>query len=358
MTTAGTKRALDLNLQSDTSARLMKMFNLRIVGQEQATRTLVDIVEAYLAGFCDPTRPAGNALFLGPTGTGKTYMVETFAEALFGDPRACLKIDCAEFQHSHEIAKLLGSPPGYLGHRETQPAFTQENLDKWHKPTLKLSTVLFDEIEKASDALWNLLLGILDKAVITTGDNRKVDFSKTIIIMTSNLGARQMSEQIDGGLGFAHSPIVDANLDKKLGDIATSAAKSKFSPEFMNRLQNIAVFNTLTKEQIEAILDIELTKLEMRMSIAWAAANQKIPFSLVVSPKAKKTLFEEGYSKAYGARHITRVLERRIQKPLAKLATSTQITTGDVIVVDDAGGPEFEFYAHAPQIYENIDRRL
>ncbi len=140
-----------------------------------------------------PGRPIGNFLFLGPTGSGKTRIVEATAEALLKNPRAVIKIDCAEFQHSHEIAKLIGSPPGYLGHRETHPLLSQEVLNQYHTDTIKLSFVLFDEIEKASDALWNLLLGILDKATLTLGDNRKVDFSRAMIFMTSNLGASEMS---------------------------------------------------------------------------------------------------------------------------------------------------------------------
>src|ERR1017187_6452313 len=193
--TAGTQRKLDPSVNSQDTKLLIQQFSRKVVGQSAATQVLTDILESFRAGFGDTTRPVGNALFLGPTGTGKTHVVETFAEALFGTKEACLRIDCAEFQHSHEIAKLLGSPPGYLGHRETHPMFTQERLDKYHKDSLKLSIVLFDEIEKASDAVWNLMLGILDKASLTLGTNAVVNFSKTIIVMTSNLGAREMSEK-------------------------------------------------------------------------------------------------------------------------------------------------------------------
>src|SRR5256885_10250736 len=194
----------------------------------------------FLAGLNPPGRPVGNLLFLGPTGSGKTRVVEAMAESLFGDPRACIKIDCAEFQHSHEIAKLIGSPPGYLGHRETSPMLTQENLDRMHNEELKLTLVLFDEIEKASDALWQLLLGILDKATLTLGDNRRVDFSRCMVIMTSNLGAREMSELISGGIGFAPGKGVknphDTEVDQKIYRTAVEAARRKFSPEFMNRI--------------------------------------------------------------------------------------------------------------------------
>src|SRR6202162_4175312 len=178
--------------------------NLRrmIVGQGEAVQQIVNIYQMNLTGMSAPGRPIGNFLFLGPTGSGKTRIVEATAEALLKNPRAVIKIDCAEFQHSHEIAKLIGSPPGYLGHRETHPLLSQEVLNQYHTETMKVSFVLFDEIEKASDALWHLLLGILDKATLTLEDNRKVDFSRALIFMTSNLGAAEMSSLMAPKLGF------------------------------------------------------------------------------------------------------------------------------------------------------------
>src|ERR1700744_3750657 len=174
-----------------------------IVGQDEAIQQIVNIYQMFLTGMTAPGRPVGNFLFLGPTGSGKTRIVEATAEALVKNPRAVIKIDCAEFQHSHEIAKLIGSPPGYLGHRETHPLLSQEVLNQFHTEKVKLSFVLFDEIEKASDALWNLLLGILDKATLTLGDNRRVDFSRAMIFMTSNLGASEMASILRPNLGFA-----------------------------------------------------------------------------------------------------------------------------------------------------------
>jgi len=208
-----------------------------IVGQERAVRRMSGLYQIHLAGLNNPARPIGTMIFLGPTGSGKTRVVEASAEVLFGDEHAVVKIDCAEFQHSHEIAKLIGSPPGYLGHRETSPMLTQENLDKSHNDDTKLTFVLFDEIEKASDSLWQLLLGILDKATLTLGDNRNVNFSNTIVIMTSNLGAREMADMISGGIGFAPSKSMtnpeDDEIDTKIYRTALEAAKRKFSPEFM-----------------------------------------------------------------------------------------------------------------------------
>src|SRR5436309_1575301 len=173
-----------------------------IVGQEEAIHQIVRAYQTHLAGLTPAGRPIGNFLFLGPTGSVKTRTVEATAESLLNDSRAVIKIDCAEFQHSHEIAKLIGSPPGYLGHRETHPLLSQEALNQHHTEKVKLSFVLFDEIEKASDALWNLLLGILDKATLTLGDNRKVDFSAAMVFLTSDLGATEMSSLLSPRLGF------------------------------------------------------------------------------------------------------------------------------------------------------------
>src|SRR5215510_11816286 len=193
----------------------------KVVGQDRAVRRIVNMYQIYLAGMSTPGRPIGNLLFLGPTGSGKTRVVEASAEILFGNPRAFIKLDCAEFQHSHEIAKLIGSPPGYLGHRETPPLLTQEAIDQYQNDRAKMTFILFDEIEKASDALWQLLLGILDKGTLTLGDNRRVDLSRCVIFMTSNLGAVEMSDVLQGGgIGFTsgvkHDNASIAALDNNL----------------------------------------------------------------------------------------------------------------------------------------------
>src|SRR6201984_3661667 len=197
---------LDPTRRSNDAREFEGALRRRIVGQDQAVEKVVEIYQMFLAGLNPPARPVGNLLFLGPTGSGKTRVVEAMAQALFGNPRACIKIDCAEFQHSHEIAKLVGSPPGYLGHRETLPMLNQAAIDQWQTDKLKLSIVLFDEIEKASDALWQLLLGVLDKATLTLGDNRRVDFSHTMVFLTSNLGSQNMQQLMSGGIGFSGGP--------------------------------------------------------------------------------------------------------------------------------------------------------
>lgn len=331
-------RTLDTNRYSTTTDKLVKAFGKRIVGQEEAVRTVVDAVERYRAGMCDPTRPAANLLFLGPTGTGKTSVAETLAEGLFGNPRACIKIDCAEYQHSHEIAKLVGSPPGYLGHRETHPLLTQKRLAEFHTDELKLSILLFDEIEKASDALWNLLLGIMDKAALTTGTNEPVNFVATIIIMTSNIGAAQMAALAEGGMGFLN-PNPDAEqINAKLDNMAVQAAKRKFSPEFFNRIDSVAVFKTLTEEQIKNILQIELGKLQTRL-----LTNANTHVFLHTLKSAKERLLKEGYDKKYGARFLKRAIVRMIENPLAKLIASGQVKYNDVVLIKDVGATAFEF---------------
>jgi len=322
---------LDPSRRSNDARDFESTLRRKIVGQDAAVEKVVEIYQMFLAGLNPPGRPVGNLLFLGPTGSGKTRVVEAMSEALFGDARACIKIDCAEFQHSHEIAKLIGSPPGYLGHRETHPLLTQEALNQWHTDRLKLSVLLFDEIEKASDALWQLLLGILDKATLTLGDNRRVDLSQCIIIMTSNLGASEMSNLVDGGLGFAQKPKqVDSSLDEKIDRTAVEAARRKFTPEFMNRIDKVVVFKTLRSEHLQQILEIELGMVQQRILMA-AAANQ---FVFNCTSKVKGFLLDEGTDPKYGARHLKRAIERHLVFPLANLVATGQVKLGDFIRVD------------------------
>jgi ATP-dependent Clp protease ATP-binding subunit ClpB len=327
---------LDPTLRSNDAKEFESALRRRIVGQDPAVEKVVEIYQMFLAGLNAPGRPVGNLLFLGPTGSGKTRVVEAMSEALFGDARACIKIDCAEFQHSHEIAKLIGSPPGYLGHRETHPLLTQEALNQWHTEKLKLSILLFDEIEKASDSLWQLLLGILDKATLTLGDNRRVDLSQCIIIMTSNLGASEMTNLVQGSLGFVSRPNeIDAALDDKMGRTAIDAARRKFSPEFMNRIDKSVVFKTLRSEHLQQILEIELGMVQQRVLTA-AAANQ---FVFNCTAKVKTFLLLEGTDPKYGARHLKRAIERHLVFPLANLVATGQVKLGDFIRVDlDAEG--------------------
>jgi ATP-dependent Clp protease ATP-binding subunit ClpB len=327
----GLSLALDPNRRSTEAREFDATLRRKIVGQDQAIEKVVEIYQMFLAGLNAPGRPVGNLLFLGPTGSGKTRVVEAMAETLFGDARACIKIDCAEFQHSHEIAKLIGSPPGYLGHRETHPLLTQEALNQWHTEKLKLSILLFDEIEKASDALWQLLLGILDKGTLTLGDNRRVDMTQCIIVMTSNLGAGEMNEMITGGFGFARTvTAIDDRFDEKIDRTAVEAARRKFSPEFMNRIDKVVVFKMLRPEDMKSILDIELGMVQQRVLMA-AGANQ---FVFTCTQGVKDYLLHEGTDAKYGARHLKRAIERHLVFPLANLVATGQVRLGDFVRID------------------------
>src|SRR6202047_3399918 len=308
-----------------------------IVGQDEAIQQIVNIYQMNLTGMTPSGRPIGNFLFLGPTGSGKTRIVEATAEALVRNARAVIKIDCAEFQHSHEIAKLIGSPPGYLGHRETHPLLSQEVLNQYHTETMKLSFVLFDEIEKASDALWNLLLGILDKATLTLGDNRKVDFSRALIFMTSNLGATEMSSLLNPKLGFNAGEAArrslagesDEKLDGKIKRSGLEAARKKFTPEFINRLDKIVTFKPLGSDELRKILDIELNMVQQRI---FNTAPEK-SFVFKASDGAKEFLLQEGTDLKYGARHLKRAIERLLVQPMSNLIATDQVRGGDCVYV-------------------------
>ena len=325
------RRQLDPRQRSVESRDFEGGLRRKIVGQDEAVEAVVDLYQVFCAGLNSPGRPVGNLLFLGPTGAGKTRVVEATAEVLFGDPRAVIKVDCAEFQHSHEIAKLIGSPPGYLGHRETHPLITQEALGQYHTEKLKISFLLFDEIEKASDALWQLLLGILDKATLTLGDNRRVDLSQTMIFMTSNLGGGEITELMTGGMGFAPTVPADQKprLDEKVERTAAEAAKRKFAPEFMNRIDKVVVFHPLRSGQLEQILEIELGMVQQRV-----LETARGRFLFRVTPSAREFLLREGTDMKYGARHLKRAIERHVVYPLASLLSTEQVRLGDVISID------------------------
>jgi len=285
-----------------------------------------------------PGRPVGSLLFLGPTGSGKTRTVEALAETLTGDPRAVLKVDCAEFQHSHEIAKLIGSPPGYLGHRETHPLLSQEAINQFQTETLKISFVLFDEIEKANDALWNLLLGILDKATLTLGDNKRVDFSRALIFMTSNLGAAEMNSILRPRLGFSAGAPDAHDVEGKLASAGSEAARRRFTPEFLNRIDRVVTFHPLGDAEMHRILTIELRAVEERLQHAVGMDGIR----LRLTRDARELLLREGTDTRYGARHLKRAIERRLVQPVSNLIASGQVATGDRVSVDaDANGLVF-----------------
>lgn len=329
-----TRRKLDLSRKSQDSLDFENGLRSKVIGQDEAIGAVVDVYQVFKSGLSSTDRPVGNFLFLGSTGAGKTRVAEAVAETVYGSSKAIIKIDCAEFQHSHEIAKITGSPPGYLGHRETQPAITQEALAQYHTESLKISFLLFDEIEKASDALWQLLLGILDKAVLTLGDNRKVDLSRTMIFLTSNLGGKAVSEILTPqGMGF--NKVLD-DAERQAGKIkltAEEAAKRKFSPEFMNRIDKTVVFNPLRTDQLRQIVNIELAQVQNRVM---DMAQGRFLFS--TTEEAKQFLLDRGTDLKYGARHLKRAIEKHIVYPLASLLSTSQLNLGDKVEIDVING--------------------
>jgi len=324
-------RTLDVSKRSTKATALAKKFASRIVSQADAVNSMIDLIDKYATGMYDKSKPIGSLLFLGPTGTGKTGSVEAFVEGLFGVTGKMMKVDCAEFQHSHEIAKLIGSPPGYLGHRETHPFFTNASIkaarsDAAGNEIIPFTVVLFDEIEKASDALWQLLLGILDKGTLTTGTNEVVDMTNCIIIMTSNVGAGEMATD-DNALGFAKPDLgVD---DAKMKEIAMNAARRKFMPEFLNRLDKIVMFKSLTKDDLALVRAMMLEKVQMRIVL-----GSKVLFEIRVTNAGLDKILLDGYDKRYNARHLSRTIENNISLPLMRLVSTGQIQDNDVIICD------------------------
>ena len=304
----------------------------RVVGQEEAVRRIVGTYQVYLAGLNSPDRPVGSFLFLGPTGCGKTRIVEALAETLFADFRAMVKVDCGEFQHRHEISKLVGSPPGYLGHRETHAMLEQEALNRYRTAECKLSLVLFDEIEKASGAVWNLLLGILDKATLTLGNNKRVTFAQSLVFMTSNLGARQIIAPASIGVGFQHHPSPESRLIEveRASNASIEAARRNFAPEFMNRIDHVVTFSPLSRGELEQVLDIEMQTVQQRI----LASPRSPSFTFTLSTRARELLLDTGADIRYGARHLKRAIERLLVHPLANLVATRQVRAGDCVGID------------------------
>ena len=317
--------ALEPDRRSDDIQSFESELRRRIVGQDHAIDSLVSAFQSVRAGLFPEGRPIRNFLFLGPTGSGKTRSVEAVAEILFGRPDAVIKIDCAEFQQYHEISKLIGSPPGYIGHRDTPAMLRQARLDEFHPAELRLTLVLFDEIEKANEALWQLLLGILDKGILTLGDGQQVDFSKTIVFMTSNLGASEMEHAAEGSIGFVNN-IGDG--PENLTTIAENAARKRFSPEFLNRLDEILVFHALPASQLRQVLNIEVGRLESRLQRVTGSE-----INLRLSNQAVDFLIERGTDCRYGARHLKRVMERYLVFPFSSFIDTQQIGSAGTLNV-------------------------
>ncbi len=322
---------------SDPVEDLTAILSQKVVGQPAATRVIVPYIQMYQAGLAPEGRPVGVFLLLGPTGTGKTKTVEALADVLHGSEKNVLKVDCGEFQMEHEVAKLIGAPPGYLGHRETQPMLTQQKLNAVTSEKCRLSLVLFDEIEKAAPSLTRLLLGVLDKAILRLGDNSTVNFEKSLVFLTSNLGAREMMREINPEFGFQSvKPADRADLTSKLQNIALVSVRKRFSPEFVNRIDCIITYQPLTVESLSAILDQQITDLQNHVNTRLGNRS----FMLEVPFEARQFLLKKGTSPEYGARELNRTIHRFLTQPLATLVATNQVSPGATVRVEVDDGNE------------------
>ena len=321
------RRHLQSNLENGD---LLRQLTDRVVGQSPALAQIVPYVRMHQAGRAPEGRPAGVFLLLGPTGTGKTRTVEVLAEALHGSEKNILRVDCGEFQMEHEVAKLIGAPPGYLGHRETTPMLTQQKLGAVASDGCDLSLVLFDEIEKAASSMTRLLLGVLDKAALRLGDNTTVNFERTLIFLTSNLGAREMQKELLPDFGFQaavpHTPSTDA---QKLQHIGTGAVRRNFPPEFINRLDAVLTYQPLDQAALALIVDQQITVLEKHIR----ARLGERAFELEVSDAARAYLLQQGTSREYGARELKRTILRQLTQPLAVLVADGKVEAGALVAI-------------------------
>lgn len=325
--------SLDDALKS--TSELADSLRRRVVGQDDAIDLIAPYVQLFQSGLAPAGRPIGVFLLLGPTGTGKTRTVESLAEAIHGHERHVLRVDCGEFQLDHEVAKLIGAPPGYLGHRETQPMISQQKLNAAASEKCALSLVLFDEIEKAAGSLTRLLLGVLDKASLKLGDNSVVNFENSLIFLTSNLGAREMMDRLGDGYGF-EAPGSGSGPARKLHSIALRAVRRRFSPEFINRVDQTITYSPLTRQAFEAILDLQLESLQQHIGQRLGARA----FRVELSAEARKFLLDAGTSARYGARELKRVLHRHVIQPVAALQVNGQTHPGGIVRVERARGRE------------------
>ncbi|MCX6623806.1 MAG: AAA family ATPase [Acidobacteria bacterium] len=318
---------------SQNPNELVQQLSRKIVGQPEALKFIVPYIQMFQAGLSPEGRPVGIFLLLGPTGTGKTRTVEALAEVLHGSDKHFLKIDCGEFQMEHEVAKLIGAPPGYLGHRETQPILTQQRLVGVTSEKNDLSIVLFDEIEKAAPSLTRLLLGILDKATLRLGDNTTVNFDRSLIFLTSNLGAREMMRELNPNFGFqSGSERQSKEVSNKLESIALLAVRKRFSPEFINRLDAVVTYQPLNTESLGTILDQHIAELQQHVNTRLGARC----FSIEVTAESREFLLRKGTSAEYGARELKRTVHRNLTQPLATLVASGQIEPGCQVCVEVA----------------------
>jgi ATP-dependent Clp protease ATP-binding subunit ClpB len=323
---------VDPKKRGEELSRLLSRLEFRIIGQDRALQKIARVLQKFAVGLNAPNRPLAVLLFLGPSGVGKTEVSHALADILLNNRDALTRVDCAEFQESHEVSKLIGSPPGYLGHLSNNARLSQARLDQYQTETTKINILTFDEIEKADEAVTDFLLGVLDRGKATLGNGEVVDFTKTIIVITSNLGSREVSNLIHGSeIGFRSNTEAREDLDAKIYKTAKEAAKRHFRPEFINRLDRIIVFRSLSEESLRRILHKELSQLRGRIPDHHAV-------KLDLSNRAKTFLLKQGTSDAYGARELQRTVERYVADPLANLLGSGQLDVGDRVLIDFEDG--------------------
>ncbi len=299
-------------------ARLLKMgeqLQGRVVGQDDAIVKIVKAIQRNRAGLKDPNRPIGSFVFLGPTGVGKTHLAKILAQYLFDTTEALIRIDMSEYMEKFSVSRLVGAPPGYIGYEEGGQLTEKVRRRPY-------SVVLLDEIEKAHPDVFNILLQVLDEGRLTDSLGRRVDFKNTIIIMTSNIGTRELK---DFGRGIGFSTATQTTDGEHAKSVIEKALKKSFAPEFLNRIDDVVIFNSLAQKDIRKIIDIELTGLYQRV--------ESLGYKLVLSDEAKDFIAAKGYDVQYGARPLKRSIQKYLEDEMAEVIIQASISEGDVIEV-------------------------
>lgn len=316
-------------IAENESNRLMLMekeLEDAVIGQNEAIKKITKAIRRNRAGLKDPNKPIGSFIFLGPTGVGKTYLAKVLARYLFDSDASLIRIDMSEYMEKFTVSRLVGAPPGYVGYEEGGQLTEKIR----HKP---YSIVLLDEIEKAHPDVFNILLQVLDDGQLTDGLGRKVDFKNTIVIMTSNIGSRQLKD-FGTGVGFA-TTARESNKASMERSVIENAMKKAFSPEFLNRIDDVIIFNSLTRKDIHKIIDIELRGLFKRI--------QSMGYNIEITEAAKDIIQEKGWDENYGARPLKRAIQKYIEDELAEEIIKSTLLPGDSIVIDADENKEIKF---------------
>ena len=289
----------------------------KVIGQDEAVKKVVKAIQRNRAGLKDPNKPIGSFIFLGPTGVGKTQLAKVLSKYLFDNDDALIRIDMSEYMEKFAVTRLIGAPPGYVGYEEGGQLTEKVRRRPY-------AVVLLDEIEKAHPDVFNMLLQVLDDGILTDSLGRKIDFKNTIVIMTSNIGSRQLKE-FGTGVGFGTQTKVERVEENSKG-VIENALKKAFAPEFLNRIDDVVMFNSLNKEDIHKIIDIELKSLYSRIN--------NLGYQITLTEAAKDYIEEKGYDPQYGARPLKRAIQKYVEDPLAEEIIKTPISEGDVINID------------------------